>query len=97
MNQLENQCPAWDQFVLPILQLATTKEVSRKIAKEEVPKMMALSPEIMDQRLNSGARRVDNRIGWAMSHLTKGEAYLKSRPSHLRNHRGGQGFLREVS
>lgn len=77
MSIPEIQCPAWDQFVLPILQLATTQKVSRKIAKEEVPKMMALSPEIMDQRLNSGARRVDNRIGWAMSHLTKAELIEK--------------------
>ena len=57
------QCPAWDQFVIPILQLTSTQDITRKIAREQIPQIMSLSSAIKEERLNSGARRVDNRIG----------------------------------
>lgn len=68
---MNHQCPAWDQFIIPVLNLASSQAITRKSATAEVPQQMQLSASIMEERLNSGARRVDNRIGWAMSHLTK--------------------------
>jgi len=71
MTDTEAPCPPWDQFLLPLLELASTQEITRKLAGDQIPEMLGLSSEVTEQRLNSGARRVDNRIGWAMSHLTK--------------------------
>lgn len=71
MNSSKNQCPAWDQFVIPVLKLALTQPITRRLACEQIPELLGLSSEVLEQRLNSGARRVDNRIGWAMTHLTK--------------------------
>ena len=71
MNTNPSECPTWDEFIRPVLELATKEEITRNIAREKIPKTLQLSDEIMEQRLSSGARRVDNRIGWAMSHLTK--------------------------
>ena len=71
MNNSVSQCPAWDQFILPVLKLASEQNITRRFACEQIPGMLKLKEEVLEQRLNSGARRVDNRIGWAMSHLTK--------------------------
>ena len=71
MKTTSDQCPAWDQFILPVLELASSQEITRKLARAEIPEMLSLSDQIKEQRLNSGTRRVDNRIGWAISHLTK--------------------------
>jgi len=79
MASPETQCPAWDQFILPVLELASTQEITRKMAREEIPDALSLSDEVKEQRLNSGARRVDNRIGWAMSHITKAGLIKKVR------------------
>jgi len=95
MNTSENQCPAWHQFILPILQLATTQEITRKVAKEEIPKTMMLATDIMEQRISSGARRVDNRIGWAMSHLTKAGLIKKVRRATYAITEKGQRFFQE--
>ena len=87
------QCPAWDQFVIPILQLASTQEVTRTIAREQIPQIMNLSSAIKEERLNSGARRVDNRIGWAMSHLTKADLIEKVKRATYGITSSGSAFL----
>ncbi len=89
----ETQCPAWDQFILPVLELASTQEITRKLAREQVPKILGLSNEVREQRLNSGARRVDNRIGWAMSHLTKAGLIKKVKRATYANTPDGTQFL----
>lgn len=89
----ENQCPAWDQFIIPVLKLASTQEITRKLAREEVPQILGLSEEVREQRLNSGARRVDNRIGWAMSHLTKPGLIEKVRQATYKITPSGTAFL----
>lgn len=89
----ENQCPAWDQFILPVLELASTQEITRKLAREQIPQILGLSAEVREQRLNSGARRVDNRIGWAMSHLTKAGLIKKVKRATYANTPEGNAFL----
>lgn len=93
MSHPENKCPAWDQFIIPILHLASSQEITRKISRDQVPKIMALSPEVMEQRLNSGARRVDNRIGWAMTHLTKADLINKVARATYKITPTGDAFL----
>lgn len=91
----QTQCPAWDQFILPVLELASTQEITRKLAREQIPEILSLSPEIKEQRLNSGARRVDNRIGWAMSHLTKAGLIKKIKRATYTITSDGSDFLKK--
>ncbi|MGB0991170.1 MAG: restriction endonuclease [Akkermansiaceae bacterium] len=93
MQDHQNQCPAWDQFILPVLELASSQEITRKLARAEIPKILSLSDEIKEQRLNSGARRVDNRIGWAMSHLTKAGLIQKVKQATYAITEKGSQFL----
>lgn len=74
---MSTQCPAWHQFIIPVLEFASTQKLTRKAARAQIPQLMQLSAEVIEQRLNSGPRRVDNRIGWAMSHLTKAKLIKK--------------------
>lgn len=37
MSDPETKCPVWDQFIIPILALASQQEITRKIAGEEIP------------------------------------------------------------
>ena len=93
MTESDIKCPAWDQFIIPVLQLASDQEVTRKIAREKIPQAMALPAEVMEQRLNSGARRIDNRIGWAMSHLTKAALIKKVARATYKITSSGADFL----
>ena len=93
MTDSEVQCPPWDQFILPVLELASTQEITRKLARDRVPEMLGLSSGVTEQRLNSGARRVDNRIGWAMSHLTKAGLIKKVKRATYAITSSGSEFL----
>ena len=95
MSESNAKCPAWDQFIIPILKLASDTEITRKMARSKVPEMMQLNDEIMSQRLNSGARRVDNRLGWAMSHLTKAGLIKKVKRAVYTITESGMAFLKK--
>lgn len=89
----EPTCPAWDHFIRPVLELATEGEITRRLAREQIPQRLQLSEEIMSQRINSGPRRVDNRIGWAMSHLVKAKLIEKIRRATYAITDAGKQFL----
>ena len=66
------QMPTWDQFMVAVLQLMSDgavrgiRDIRTTIARAEV-----LSEAQREEVLPSGQLKVDNRIGWAVSYLTR--------------------------
>ncbi|MCB1232357.1 MAG: restriction endonuclease [Verrucomicrobiae bacterium] len=65
--------PTYDQLLRPVLELAAQQDITRKVATSIMVKKMGLSEEEAKLRIPSGGTTyIHNRVGWAMSHLTKG-------------------------
>jgi len=63
--------PTWDQLIRPVLELACKEPISRQSATAHVYKVVPMTQAEREERLKSGNLKVANRVGWAMSHLTK--------------------------
>lgn len=64
--------PPWDQFMAPVLRLLLDGQVrNRRECHGLVADAMGLTEEQRTELLNSGHVKYRNRIGWAMSYLTR--------------------------
>ena len=78
----------------PILELAVSEPVSRRMATEAMAKHFGLSAEEQAALTPSGGQTyVSNRAGWAMTFLTKGGLIEKTAPKQYRATPRGQKFL----
>jgi restriction endonuclease Mrr len=65
--------PKFDQMLRPILVLAARGPITRRATTDAMAKHFGLSAAEQEDRLPSGASTVvANRVGWAMTFLTKG-------------------------
>jgi len=70
--------PRWQGFLGPVLQvLSDGQERRRRAIYDDVGALTALTEEQMSVMLNSGQPTWENRIGWAISDLSKAEAILR--------------------
>ena len=78
--------PDFQTFLLPLLELTSDQqEHSMSDATDYMAKKFNLSDLDRNEMLPSGQqRRLDNRIGWARSHLTKAGLVETTRTSHFR-------------
>ena len=65
------QCPTWDEFLRPLLELAAEKPIMRRTAVSAIAKKFNFSEDIRSYKLKSGQPQIQNRAGWAMSSLVK--------------------------
>lgn len=87
--------PTYDLMLRPILELAVAAPVSRLSAKEAMAKYFGLSDEEQAAVTPSGGQTyVSNRVGWAMTFLTKGALIEKTAPKQYRATAKGESFLR---
>jgi restriction system protein len=64
--------PIWPEFVIPVLRvLESGRTLHRKNIVEEAADVANLSSSARAETLNSGGFRYEQRLGWAISHLTK--------------------------
>ncbi|GAA5483466.1 winged helix-turn-helix domain-containing protein [Haloferula sargassicola] len=63
--------PTFDQLLWPILELAGRTEITRQTATAAMIEQFSLTNEERQEAISSGAPKISNRTGWAMSHLTK--------------------------
>jgi restriction system protein len=63
--------PTFDKLLRPILELATRGPISRSSMNEAMISQFQLSPDEAGIRLASGGLKIQNRVGWAMTFLTK--------------------------
>jgi len=71
MKNNSEQCPTWDEFLRPILELAVEKPIMRRTAVPAIADKFHFSEEIRNYKLKSGQPQIQNRAGWAMSSLLK--------------------------
>ena len=87
--------PTWDQLIRPVLELGIKQPFTRHQAREHVIKVVPMTKEEAEGRLKSGALRIGNRTGWAMSHLNKAKLIEKVAKATYRTNEAGQKFLKE--
>jgi len=86
--------PTYDQLLRPLLELATLSDLSRRSGTEAMIQKFNLTPAEAEQRLPSGsATYIRNRVGWAMTFLTKGKLIAKIAPKIYRATDFGKEFL----
>jgi restriction endonuclease Mrr len=71
MKNNPNQCPTWDEFLRPLLELAAAKPIVRRSAVQIIADKFHFSEAIRSSRIKSGQAHIQNRAGWAMSSLVK--------------------------
>jgi len=73
MQKSPTECPTWDAFLRPLLELSEKELISRKISVNKIADLYDFSNEIRAQKLKNGGSRIKNRAGWAMSSLLKAQ------------------------
>jgi restriction system protein len=75
-----NSMPTWEGFLLPVLDvLSDGRQRTRREMFVAVADRIGLPEEQRSELLNSGQRRADNRMGWALSALARAEAVDRPR------------------
>jgi len=77
MNQKPTQCPTWDEFLKPLLQLADKEPIMRRTGAQKIAAQFEFSEDILNSRTKSGQTHIQNRAGWAMSSLVKAKFIVK--------------------
>lgn len=65
--------PKYHELIHPTLKLLSDQEHSRKTATTKIIDFFDLTKDEKENRLESGAIRFENRMGWAFTYLTKAE------------------------
>ena len=73
MQNNPTECPTWDEFLRPLLELAEKEDISRRVSINKIADRYNFSDEIKSQKLKNGGFRIKNRAGWAMSALVKAQ------------------------
>lgn len=108
-GQVVSAMPTWDGFLLPVLRvLADGATLQARHLHERVADDVGLTEEQRAETIDSGQLRFRNRIGWAVSSLTRAEALARPRRATytitdlgrrlLMDHPGGlgEGELRQI-
>jgi restriction system protein len=68
----ESEVPIWPHFVVYVLQvLSSGATLSRRDVISRVANSAVISEAARAETLDSGGRRADGRIGWALSHVSR--------------------------
>jgi restriction system protein len=87
--------PDYQACFAPLLELAVKGSVTRSSATETLSDRFALSPDERQQRIPSGSTTyIRNRVGWAMTYLTKAGLIEKVAPKTYAATGEGREFLR---
>ena len=73
MQNNPTECPTWDEFLRPLLELSEKELISRRVSISKIADRYNFSDEIRSQKLKNGGFRIKNRAGWAMSALVKAQ------------------------
>jgi restriction system protein len=85
--------PTYDKLMRPILELAAQQPISRRTATDAMITRHALTADEVAQRLAGGDSTVHNRVGWAMTFLTKAGLIAKIAPKTYQATELGRQFL----
>jgi restriction system protein len=85
--------PTYDKLFRPVLELAAGGQITRRSATETMIKNYRLTPNEIAQKLASGGSTFANRVGWAMTFLTKASLIGKVAPKTYQATQQGLEFL----
>lgn len=80
MQNNPEQLPTWDEFLRPLLELASESSIMRRTSVQKIAEKFAFSEEIRSSRTKSGQTHIENRSGWAMSALVKAK-FIEKHPT----------------
>lgn len=80
MQTNPDQCPTWDEFLRPLLELSAKAPIMRRTGVQAIEDQFHFSDNIRKYKLKSGQPQVQNRAGWAMSALVKAE-FIEKHPT----------------
>lgn len=80
MQNNPEQCPTWDEFLKPLLELANQEPIMRRTSAQKIAEQFSFSQEIRNLRTKSGQQLIQNRAGWAMNSLVKA-TFIEKHPS----------------
>ena len=89
--------PTFDQLLRPVLELAAKTEITRQIATAAMVEEFQLTEEERKEAISTGAPKIANRTGWAMSHLTKAELIEKVAKFTYKATQKGEDYLKKHS
>lgn len=91
-----DRLPSWEEFMVPVLTVLADRQTrTLREMRLEVADRVALTPEQRAVALSSGQPQADNRIGWAVSYLTRVEALTRPGRGQYAITDFGLGFLRD--
>ena len=79
MQNNPTECPTWDEFLRPLLELSEKELISRRVSINKIADLYNFSDAIRSQKLKNGGFRIKNRAGWAMSALFKAQ-FIEKHP-----------------
>ncbi len=71
MQPNPTECPTWDEFLRPLLELAAQAPIMRRTAVPAIADKFNFPEKIRSFKLKAGQPQIQNRAGWAMSSLVK--------------------------
>jgi restriction system protein len=88
--------PTYEQMLRPLLAMSAERDITRRDMTDAIANHFNLTPEDREAKIPSGqATNVRNRVGWAMTFLTKGGLIEKVAPRTYRITDRGRTFLAE--
>jgi len=79
------EVPSWPKFMRPVLEVLSDGQVWKtRDVRTEAIRRLGLSEAQRAVKLNSGQAQAENRVGWALFHLTRATAAHKVRNGHSR-------------
>jgi restriction system protein len=94
-----NTIPEFKLFLKPVLEVIAEKgrvERPRVALLDDVANRLNLSPEARSERLESGDNRLSNRVGWALTYLTKAGLVQFPRRNQVHITERGRSFLQDL-
>jgi restriction system protein len=92
--QYESEVPIWPAFVIHTLRALTDgKTISRKELKSKAIEGANLSEAALQETLTSGASRWEQRMGWAITNLTKANWIERPSRAQYRITEAGRAWL----
>ena len=89
-----NAMPTWDQFMIPVLQVLSDGQIrSRRELYDLVARESHLTEGQRAEVLDSGERRYENRISWAITYLVKANALTRPSRAHHMITESGRSLL----
>lgn len=87
--------PTYEKMLWPLLALAAKKPIARRAVTSEIADHFDLTEEERNVRIPSGGSTyVQNRVGWAMTFLTKARLIAKVAPKQYAATQSGLEFLK---